>query len=123
MVDDKFFCYNGKAEYMYGIADREIGKIAGFGIFDRDLTLLPYTRTGENKLQRSLIKPENFDEMRQIAEKISAPFPHARVDMYNQNGKIIFGEITFYSGSGYIKYSPDEFDYIMGRKFILPNTY
>ena len=119
LIDYKFFCFNGRAEFLYGIADRVVGKVAGFGIYDRDFNLLPYTRTGENRLEREIGKPANFNEMREIAQEISKPFPHARIDLYDQDGKIIFGEITFFSGSGYISFEPDVFDNIMGDKWRL----
>ena len=52
--------------------------------------------------------PENIEEMKAIAEKLSGSFPHVRVDLYNVNGKIYFGELTFYSSGGFIKvYDPD----------------
>ena len=55
--------------------------------------------------------------MLQCAEKLSEVFPHVRVDMYNVEGKVIFGELTFYDGSGYMSFTPDEFDYILGTDF------
>ena len=120
LIDYKFFCFNGRAEYLYVIADRALGNDAGFGIFTYDFIRTEYMRVGERKLIREVQKPNNYDEMIRIAEKLSESFPHARVDMYNRNGKIIFGEITFFSGSGYISFEPDEFDYLMGEKFVLP---
>jgi hypothetical protein len=51
---------------------------------------------------------------------LSADFPHARVDFYDIDGKIVFGEITFFNASGYMKFEPDEFDYELGDKFELP---
>jgi len=121
LIDYKFFCFNGKVEYVYGIADRKVGQGAGLGIFTSDFELLPYERLDEAPLERRLDKPSNYDQMKQIAEKLSEPFPHARIDLYNQDGKILFGEITFFDGSGYMKYKPDEFDFMMGEKFILPS--
>lgn len=52
--------------------------------------------------------------MVEIAEKLSAPFPHVRVDLYNVNGNIYFGELTFYDGSGYMTFTPDAFDKELG---------
>jgi len=121
LVDFKFFCFNGKPEYMYTVADRDIGKGAGFGIYDADFNLLPYMRADERPLLRQISKPENFEDMERIAEKLAAPFPHARIDMYNQDERILFGEITFFDGSGYMTFAPDEFDFIMGEKFVLPD--
>ena len=117
LIDYKFFCFNGKCDYLYVIADRVIGRVAGFGIYDRNFNKLEVTRNDENPLQRIIEKPSNFDYMLQCAEKLSEAFPHVRVDMYNVEGKVIFGELTFYNGSGYISFTPDDFDYILGANF------
>lgn len=58
--------------------------------------------------------------MLRIAEKLSEDFPYVRVDLYSVDGKVYFGELTFYPWSGYVQFSPDEFDYLMGENFILP---
>ena len=55
-----------------------------------------------------------------VAETLSSDFPEVRVDLYNVNNKIIFGELTFFDGSGYMTFTPDEFDFEIGEKFILP---
>lgn len=120
LIDYKFFCFNGKAAYVYGIADRKVGQKVGVGIFTSDFELLPYTRLDEKPLERSLEKPANYEDLLACAEKLAAPFPHARIDLYDQDGKILFGEITFFDGSGYMKFGPDEFDFIMGKAFELP---
>lgn len=120
LIDYKFFCFNGRVEYVYGIADRTLGKKVGLGIFDRDFNLLPYKRSDENTLVRVIEKPRNYEKMIKCAEDLGKAFPHARIDLYNQEGKIYFGEITFFDGSGYMKFDPDEFDFIMGNKFLLP---
>lgn len=118
-VEFKFFCFRGKAEYLYVLADRDLGNKASLGIFDRDYRRLPGRRMDEAPLERSIPKPENFDCMREMAEKLAEDFPHARIDFYNENEQIVFGEITFFDGSGYMKFEPDEFDFDMGEKFIL----
>ena len=58
--------------------------------------------------------------MMAVAEKLSAGFPFARVDLYNIGGQIIFGEITFYPWSGYVRFTPDSFDFELGKYFRLP---
>ena len=120
LIDYKFFCFNGKVEYVYGIADRTLGSTIGLGIFDSNFNLLPYKRVDENSLNRVIKKPKNYEQMIKCAEILSKDFPHARIDLYNQEGKIYFGEITFFDGSGYMCFEPDEFDYIIGDKFLLP---
>lgn len=120
LIDYKFFCFNGKIAYVYGIADRRVGQKAGLGIFTPEFELLPYTRLDEKPLERTLKKPDNYEQLKQVAEKLAAPFPHARIDLYDQSGQILFGEITFFDGSGYMKFGPDEFDFMMGNEFELP---
>lgn len=122
LIDYKFFCFNGHAEYLYVVADRKLGQRSGLGIFDMDFRQLPYEREDESPLIRKIEKPKNFVEMVEMAETLAKPFPHVRVDLYDINNgtEIRFGELTFYDGSGYMKFVPDKFDYIMGEKFILP---
>lgn len=120
LIDYKFFCFNGKIAYVYGIADRKLGQGAGFGIFTSDFEILPYTRLDEKPLERTLKKPANYEQLKDVAERLAAPFPHARIDLYDQDEKIIFGEITFFDGSGYMQYDPDEFDFVLGKEFELP---
>lgn len=120
LIDYKFFCFRGKIAYVYAIADRQMGQKAGLGIYTPEFERLPYARVDEKPLERELEKPENYDRLKQIAEKLAAPFPHARIDLYDQDGRILFGEITFFDGSGYMKFDPDEFDFKMGAAFDLP---
>ena len=119
LTDYKFFCFNGKFEFMYVISNRQLGGLASFGIYDKEFNRLPIVRKGENQLDANVEKPLNFYDMVYVAEKISKKFPEARVDLYSQDDKIIFGEITFFSGSGYISFDPDSFDFEIGKKFDL----
>lgn len=57
--------------------------------------------------------------MKQISRKLSEEFPEARIDLYNNNGEILFGGITFYDGSGYMTFTPDAFDEQLGKNFEL----
>lgn len=119
LVDYKFMCFDGRVEVCYVLADRELGVSVKEGICDRDLSLLPYMEVGD-EIPDVIRKPDNYNEMLTIAEKISKAFPHVRVDLYNVDGRIIFGEMTFFDSSGYALYEPDEFDFIMGKYFHLP---
>ena len=58
--------------------------------------------------------------MVEVAEILSEGFSHVRVDLYNIEGKIYFGEMTFTTNSGYTQFVPDEFDYELGEQWILP---
>lgn len=120
LVDYKFFCFNGEPKYLYVIADRKMGQNAGIGIYDASYKRLPYDRADERPLERELPKPSNYEEMLAVARNLSEDFPHVRVDLYSVQGKTIFGETTFYPGSGYMQFSPPDFDRIIGDEFILP---
>lgn len=120
LIDYKFFCFNGDPKYLYVISERDFGNNAKFGIFDIDFNKLNYYRKGKSKMTEKIKKPENYEDMIEIAKLLSEDFPHVRVDLYNLNGKIIFGELTFFNASGYQIYEPDEFDFILGKEFILP---
>lgn len=115
--DYKFFCFNGKVECIYGISDRKVGIAAQLGIYDKNFKKIDADRLDERHQAVALPKPENFDRMVAVAEQLSADFPEVRVDLYNVAGKIYFGELTFYDGSGYMKFSPDSFDFELGRNW------
>lgn len=119
LIDYKFFCFYGKCEYLYVIADRKVGDKAGFGIFNKSYEKLNVERCDEAPLTRNIEKPQNFEEMVYVAERISSRFPEARIDLYNVDGKILFGEITFFDGGGYMTFNPDTFDFELGAKFKL----
>ena len=121
LVDYKFFCFNGEPKFLYVIADRKMGQNAGIGIYDSDYKRLPFDRADERPLERDLPKPNNYDEMLTVARRLSEDFPHARIDLYSVEGKTIFGEITFYPGSGYMQFAPADFDKIIGDAFVLPD--
>ena len=57
------------------------------------------------------------DIMKNIAQSLSTDFPFVRVDLYNIDGKIYFGELTFYPASGYGCFTPDNADLILGNLF------
>ena len=118
--DYKIFCYSGKAEYIVVDVDRYIGHKRNF--YDRKWNNLNISSDCPAS-DREILKPDNFDEMLKIAEKLARDFPFVRVDLYNLDGKIYFGELTFYPWSGYVQYSPDKWDYKLGENFKLQSYY
>lgn len=120
LPDYKFFCFNGKVFCLYVMVDgHPVHKNARLGIFDRDFKLLPYYRADFNRITEQLERPRNYDEMVKVAEKLAEGFSHVRVDLYNIDGKIYFGEMTFSTGSGLFKHVPEEFDEILGNQWDL----
>ena len=114
--DYKIFCYNGKPEYIIVDVDRYIGHKRNF--YDCDWNDLHITSDCP-PANREIKKPENLDEMLDVARKLSQDFPYVRVDLYSVEGKVYFGELTFYPWSGYVQFTPDEADKRFGRDFEL----
>lgn len=120
LIDYKFFCFNGEVGIIYGVNGRNLGEGAQIGIYDKNFNKLNVSRDDEFTQDVALKKPENFDKMVFIAERIAQHFPHVRVDLYNISGKIYFGELTFYDGSGYMSFTPDSFDEQLGKMWDFP---
>lgn len=118
--DYKFFCFNGKCDNVMVVAGRVLDNWK-FYHFDKKGKLLHY-----NRLCRSLPDdftipmPENIDEMFAIAERLSIGLPEIRLDLYNVDGKIYFGEYTFFNESGYETGFDYETDKHLGDLIVLP---
>ncbi len=116
IYDYKFFCYNGHAKYIVLDVDRYIGHKRNF--YDREWNNLHITSDCP-AVDREIEKPDHLEEMLMVAEKLSEDFPYVRVDLYCVDGKVYFGELTFYPWSGYVQYTPDQADYLFGEDFEL----
>jgi hypothetical protein len=121
--DYKFFCFNGEPYCLYVVIDRTANDGIKLGIYDLEFNKLDYRRSDILPITKEIKKPKNYEKMIEIAKILSKDFPHVRVDLYNIDGAIYFGELTFYDGSGYKGYISDDFDYILGDKFILPEVF
>ena len=117
-MDYKFMCFDGEPKLLF----LDIGLIGEDhiynhnyprNIYDMDFNLTPIKETRENYVGE-ITKPDNWEKMVDIARKLSAPFPFCRVDLYNLDGEIKFGEITFYHGGGCNEISPQEWDVRLG---------
>lgn len=115
--DYKIFCFNGEPKYIIVDVDRYTKHKRNF--YDIDWNNL-YITSDCPASDREIERPQNFSKMLEIARELSKDFPYVRVDLYNVNGKIYFGELTFYPWSGYVQFEPDEFDYILGENFKIP---
>ena len=118
LVDYKFFCFHGKCEFLYVMGDRIVGESVKLSIFDRDFQKLLVHRVGYDEYIKAR-RPEIYSDMLRVAEVLSEDFPHVRVDLYCENDTVYFGELTFFDGSGYMKFEPDEFDFEIGNKLQL----
>ena len=125
-MDYKLFCFNGKVEFVTvtlscSHADGSHRDILDKNYYTRNFEFINVRFNDDNNFDPKLVeKPKNLDEMIEIAEKLSKPFPEVRVDMYNIDGKIYFSEMTFYHNGGYNESTPKDFVKKMGDKIILP---
>lgn len=121
--DYKIFCFGGKVKALFIATERfKEGEETKFDFFDENFKHLPFVN-GHPNATCDIKKPEGFEEMKKLAEKLSAGLPHARVDFYSINGKIYFGEMTFFHWSGLVPFKPVEWDYKFGEWIELPEKY
>lgn len=109
LTDYKIWCFNGKAHSILTCSDRSSGSVA-LGTYDLNWNYLQdaMIRSKEYPEGEILPRPENLDRMIEIAEKLSKPFPEVRVDLYDVNGQVYFGELTFTSLGGMMNYYTPE---------------
>ena len=112
--DYKFFCFNGKVKIMFVASNRQGDGDTYFDFFDRKYNHLDIIN-GHPNAPTVPHKPKNYDLMIDLSEKLSKGFPHIRVDFYEKDGKVYFGELTLYHWSGLVPIEPEEWDYKMGE--------
>lgn len=110
--DYKFYCFNGEPKIIMINSDREIGKTKA-DYFDMDFNWIDLKWGYEHALVKPS-KPINFEKMKELAVVLSKNIPELRVDFYEVNNKIYFGELTFFDGSGFDKIEPKEWDKKIG---------
>lgn len=111
--DYKYFCFGGKAHSIMYCTDRASGVVKN-SFFDLDWNNLKFHYFGE-LLTKETTAPTNLKLMNELAEKLSKDFKHVRVDLYNIEGKIYFGELTFTGYGGYYNFNPPEWNLKLGE--------
>lgn len=109
--DFKILCFNGIPYYIIVDKDRYIDHKRN--IYTTSWERVDVT-TDHEQFSPDYTKPSNLDRMLEIATVLSEDFPFVRVDLYNIDGMVFFGELTFYPWSGYVQFKPDSFDYTLG---------
>lgn len=118
LSDFKFFCFNGVPKIMFLATERQSGEVK-FDFFDMQFNHLDIMQIHEQS-GRIFEKPKNFEKMFEIVKTLSKDLPHVRVDLYNINGEIYFGEFTFFHHGGIMPFHPEKWDYILGGWLNLP---
>lgn len=122
LKDYKIQCFNGEVDHIFVCVDRdEQQRVCKYYYFDKNWKYLPYSWNDrcDDEFLASL-KPKTFEEMIAIAENLSAGIPEVRVDLYEIQGRVYFGELTFFTQSGFDTTITSEADREIGSRLVLP---
>lgn len=116
LIDYKFWCFNGKPYFVF-VCNNRSESHKEVMVYDMDWNDHPeYLIFDHIYIKGKLLpKPKNFESMVKAAEKLSAPFPEVRTDLYNIGGRIYFGELTFTSYGGLMNHYSDKFQKLAGN--------
>ncbi len=113
--DYKFFAFNGNVKMLFIASDRQSeNEQTKFDFFDENFNHLDLCNGHPNR-ESGIKKPVSFELMKNLAEKLSKDIPHVRVDFYEVDGMVYFGELTFFHWSGFVPFQPEKWDEIMGN--------
>ena len=117
--DYKFFTFGGTPKVLYIAQGRGRGEPTVADFFDMDFNHLPFT-IDHDTADVPPEKPECFEEMKRLAAVLSEGTPQLRVDFYEVDGRVYFGEMTFFHCSGFDAFHPEEWDKTFGDWVTLP---
>ena len=114
LKDYKFYCFHGEPRYLYVSEGLEDHSTARIGFFDMEFKPAPFGRTDFKRFEIPPLPPKNFEKMKEIARVLSRNNVFLRVDLYEINDRIYFGELTFTPCAGYMPFDPPEWDRKLG---------
>lgn len=113
--DYKFFCFDGKPEFMFIATNRgKEGEETKFDFFDMAFRHID-VRNGHPNAAVAPSEPFCFAEMKRLAAELSRGIPQVRIDFYEVDGQVFFGEYTFYHWGGFVPFDPDSADFSFGQ--------
>lgn len=117
--DYKFFCFYGEVKAMFIASDRQRRKEPYFDFFDTQFNNLGI-KQGHPNAPFPIEKPKCFEAMKALASKLSKDLRAVRVDLYEVNGKVYFGEMTLFHHTGMVPFIPSYWDTTFGEWLKLP---
>lgn len=118
-VDYKLMCFNGKVKCSFTVTNRFSKNGICVNFYDEKWQPMPFIRHYP-KNPEEIACPNNYNKMVELAEKLSSGIPFVRVDFFEVNGKVYFGEMTFFPGGGMEEFCPEEWDSKLGDWIELP---
>lgn len=119
LTDYKLMCFNGKVKCSFTCTERRSSDGLKVTFFDPDWNKMQFERHYPAST-KPIKRPQNYDLMVQLAEKLSKDIPFVRVDFYEINGCVYFGELTFYPGGGFEEFQPVNYDRLLGNWITFP---
>lgn len=119
LKDYKLMCFNGKVKCSFVCSNRNSKNGLNVDFYDINWEKMPFERHYPNSKEK-VQKPNNYELMVSLAEKLAKDIPFVRVDFYEVNNKVYFGELTFFPGAGFEEFTPEEWDYTLGSWLKLP---
>jgi len=113
--DYKFYCFNGEPVYLYvsqGLVNDHSLKVS---FYDMEWNKAPFGREDYPTFNYDIPKPNLFEEMKEICRRLSKDMAFVRVDLYEVNNKVYFSELTLTPVSGFMPFTPEKYDYILGE--------
>ena len=110
--DYKLEFFNGRLGFVYCSIDREGGNYRN--MYDPDWKPMYFSWGSHPERGPEIEPPASFGKMLSIGSQIARMFKHVRVDFYDVDGKLYYGEVTFHHGNGFNRFSPDSYDYYFG---------
>lgn len=119
--DYKFYCFNGQPKFLYISQGLEDHSTARINFVDLSWNKTVFQRTDYVEFDVLPEKPKHFEKMIEFSERLAGDIPFVRIDFYEINNELYFGEITFFPGGGMVELKPPEWDKILGDYIELPD--
>jgi hypothetical protein len=123
LKDYKFMCFGGKVKCTFVCMNRNTknGQVLNIDIYDTDWQLMPFKRHAPNS-GRLTPRPKDYEKMVYLAEILAKDTAFIRVDFYDTNEQLYIGELTLHPQSGFGKFLPESYDYLLGSWIKLPKN-
>lgn len=122
LLDYKIFCFNGEPKIILVCSERFSQEGYKADYYDLQWNHLPVRIATHDNSSKEISKPKRLSQMLHLSKALSAGIPFIRVDFYEINEKIYFGELTFFPASGFEAFEPEEWDYRLGKWIQLPEA-
>lgn len=115
LTDYKFYCFNGDPKFCQVITNRTSQETIDF--YDMNWEHQEFIGLNKRAIHShvQLHRPKHYEEMQMMAKKLSEGLPFSRIDLYEINDRTYFGEITFFPGSGFGTFTPDNYNFLLGE--------